>query len=124
ERELPDEVRSLPVFQAIERTAAEIVTIANDLFGYSQDRRVSWVNAVSCMAAEKGASIADAMAQCGELHNRRVAELVRLEASLLALVMDRANVEEWLRKLHHLIHGFTRWHDGSPRYQRVHQLEG
>ena len=124
ERELPDEVRSLPVFQAIERLAAEIVAIPNDLFGYSQDRRMSWVNAVSCMAAERNVSTADAMALCAELHNHRVTELVRLEASLLAQVKDRASVEEWLRKLHHLIHGFTRWHDGSPRYRRVHPLEG
>jgi hypothetical protein len=124
ERELPDEVRSLPTFQAIERLAAEIVAIPNDLFGYSQDRRMCWVNAVSCMAAETGVSTADAMALCADLHNRRVAEMVRLEASLLAQVEDRPTVEEWLRKLHHLIHGFTRWHDGAPRYRRVHQLEG
>ena len=50
--------------------------------------------------------------------------MVRLEASLLAQVKDRPLVEEWLRKLHHVVHGFTRWHDGAPHYQRVHQLEG
>jgi hypothetical protein len=124
DQELPDEVRRHPTFQAIERLAAEIVAIPNDLFGYSQDRRTSWVNAVSCMAAEKRVSIVDAMAMCAELHNRRVTEMVRLEASLLAQVKDRSMVEEWLRKVHQLIHGFTRWHDGAPNYRRVHQLEG
>jgi len=124
EQELPEEVRQNPTFQAIERTAAEIVAIPNDLFAYSQDRRANWVNVVSCMAAEKNVSIAEAMELCAELHNRRVAEMVRLEASLLAQVKDRPLVEEWLRKLHHVVHGFTRWHDGAPHYQRVHQLEG
>ena len=124
EQELPDELRSHPTLQAIERLAAEIVAIPNDLFGYSQDRRASWVNVVSCMAAEKHVSIGDAMALCAELHNRRVTEMVRLEASLLAQVKDRSMVEEWLRKLHHVVHGFTRWHDGAPQYRRVHQLEG
>jgi hypothetical protein len=123
ERELPDEVRHNPAFQAIERIAAELVAIPNDLFGYSKDRLSSWVNAVSCAAAEKGGSIPDAMALCAERHNRRVVELRRLEKTLLAQVADRALVEEWLRKLHHVIHGFARWHDVAPRYSRTHTLD-
>lgn len=124
ERELPEAVLRLPSFESIEVLAAEVVTLVNDLFGFEKDRGTTWLNAVASFARDTGAPLRQSIVCIAEMHDLRVRQIIELEETLLEEARDhRPLVEEWLTGMHHVLHGFARWHESAPRYSRLLTLD-
>lgn len=121
--ELSDAVRADPDYVALTLAVAELVAIVNDLFGFTKDRDARWVNYVSCIAAERSISLAEAFAVAVADHDARVARIRELGARLVASPHASPEVARWLHGVQVLIAGFTRWHAGAPRYRATHALE-
>lgn len=113
-----------PAFATIELLAAGLITIANDLYAFSKDRAQCWPNLVSSLAAnvEHELPLRDAFLRAGTLHRTWLAELLCAEEELLAEIPDETSVRRWLRGVHHIIAGLTRWHTCAARYRSVHTL--
>lgn len=121
--ELPDALLEDADFQALTLATSELIAIVNDLFGFTKDQRARWCNIVSCVAAERGVSIADAFRVVVAMHDQRVAGIRASEARVLATRHASPALAEWLHGLHVMCSGFTRWHAGAPRYSALHALD-
>lgn len=120
--EVPPELAARPAFQTIELLAAGLITIANDLFAFSKDAEQRWPNLVTSIAADEGLSLRGAFARAAALHRAWLAELLCAEEALLAEAQDDLGARRWLRGVHHVISGLTRWHQRAARYRSVHDL--
>jgi hypothetical protein len=112
-QELPAQAWHDPRLPAVERMAAEIVALQNDLYGYAKDRRDGWPNAVCQLEAEAGIASAEAMARLVRRHNRRVAELERQGREL---ARGSALLNAWWQRLAAMVAGFAAWHAEAARY--------
>jgi hypothetical protein len=121
--ELPATLLADADYAALTLAVAELVAIVNDLFGFTKDRDARWVNYVSCIAAERGVSLAGAFAIAVADHDERVARIREIEARLLASQHASVELARWLYGVHVMISGFTRWHAGAPRYRARHVME-
>lgn len=119
-QELSNTVLNDPRRQEIERVSSAIVTIQNDLTGFSKDRQKVWPNAVVCAAQDQGISILDAFRFVEKTHNRLVASFCELERELLLEMPLETRV--WLDWLRHINYGFARWHMNASRYRPRHDL--
>jgi hypothetical protein len=119
--ELPAELWEHPELARIERAACALVTLINDLYGYTKDQDGSWPNLVSCTARERGLSLFAAFAEIEELHHSLLAELQGAEQRLLAASRDPVLLARFCERLHAVIYGFARWHESAPRYKRAHR---
>lgn len=118
--ELPAALWQHPELQRIERAACALVTLINDLYGYTKDRDDCWPNLVSCTARERGISMSAAFAEIERMHQALLTELERAEQRLLSASGCPALLPRFCERLHSVIYGFARWHESAPRYKRVH----
>lgn len=114
--ELPEAVVAHPAFAAMERHAAAMVAIQNDLHGQAKDRRARWCNLVDCLAAEHGIPLDEAFQRAVDLHDAHAAGLRRAELRLGDAFPEVPALPVWLRDLHQMIHGFAVFHATAPRY--------
>lgn len=118
--ELPAALGQHPELRRIERAACALVTIINDLYGYTKDRDGRWPNLVSCTARERGICTAAAFAEIERLHQKLLSEMQHAEQRLLPVSGCPVLLQRFFERLHSVIYGFARWHDSAPRYQRNH----
>lgn len=121
--ELPEEVLQSPRFATILDTMTDIVSIHNDLFGFSTDTTRQMLNLVFSRVAE-GASCHDAFCELADLHNEKIRSLA---GDLAALEQEsdeeiRDMMQQWTRGVQTIVSGFVQWHAMTPRYSDVHRL--
>ncbi len=109
-------------FRHLEELAAEVVAITNDLFGFSKDRSSRWCNLVPCLAQEFQLPLEAAFQWSIDLHNARIRQIQEQETILLKKYHGEALLALWLQGMHHVLHGFARWHQRAPRYRSSHQI--
>jgi hypothetical protein len=121
--ELPEDITGSARFGSILDTLADIVSIHNDLFGFSTDTKRRMLNLVSSRVAE-GASYPRAFVELAKLHNDK---LQMLAEETLALVSEadesvRNVVANWVEGIRYIVSGFVQWHALTSRYSDVHRL--
>lgn len=117
--ELPEELVDHPAFVAMERHAAAVVAIQNDLHAWAKDRRAQWCNLVDCLANEHSLSLDEAFQRAVDLHDERMVAFRAAERTLQGEFPEVPALPVWLRDLHHMMHGFGRFHHTAPRYDTV-----
>ncbi len=112
--ELPEILWRDPRVPVLERLAADIVALQNDLYGYRKDVRDGWPNAVRQVEAA-GLPADQAIEWVAARHNELVAELDRRGRALLR-EEDGGRLANWWRRLSGLVAGFAFWHADAARY--------
>ena len=110
--ELAPVVWTDPRMSTIERLAAEIVALQQDLAAFARDSHAA-INLVQVLRRD-GLADGQAFQQAVELHNRKVAELDRTGRALLRDHRTSGLAAWWIR-LSGLVAGFGRWHAESAR---------
>lgn len=119
---VPEAVAAHPAFQTIELLAAGLITIANDLYAFTKDREQGWPNLVASLAADQELPLSAAFDRAAALHRSWLTQLVCAEQQLLLAADDTLGMKRWLRGVHHVIGGLTRWHECASRYRPVQDL--
>lgn len=111
---LPVELWQDPRLNVLERLAADLVALQNDLYGYRKDLRDRWPNAVRQLEAA-GRSPAAAFAWVARHHNQLVEELDR-QGRAFVRQRGSALLAAWWQRLSSLVAGFACWHAEAARY--------
>ena len=115
---LPDEVRGHPGMAALERAAAELVFIQNDLVSVPKDARSEGVNLVFSIAQERRCSLAEACHEVEKMHDTALRGFTDAAGFLRIEYRDCPALIEWLAAAETMCHGFARWHLSNTRYDR------
>jgi len=104
--------------EALERAAAELVFIQNDLVSVPKDARSEGVNLVFSIAQELRCTLAEACHEVEKMHDTALRGFVDAAKFLRAEYSDCAPLLEWLAAAETMCHGFARWHLSNTRYDR------
>jgi hypothetical protein len=115
-RPLADVVRAHPALARVERCAAEVVILQNDLVSAAKETRDRQVNLVCSIRQARRCTLARAWSEIEARHDLAVAALRRAAADLRAAFPADLAVRRWLRAVETMCHGFARWHTTARRY--------
>lgn len=121
--ELPQQVALSQGMDEVLDLASDVLSIHNDVFGYTKDAQRSMLNLVSC-EIDSGLSAREAFSRLATLHDDKVQRLDQSIRDLLAGVAeeDRAATEGWVQSLQRMLAGFANWHALAQRYSDVHVI--
>ncbi|KAI0702727.1 terpenoid synthase [Earliella scabrosa] len=115
---IPDDVWDHAIMHELSVAIGDISSWSNDLFSFNKEQAGGDLqNLVFCVMAERSCGLQDAVDAVTEMTIKRVADYLRLKASLpsFGAAVD-AEVARYLKGLEYYAHGANVWHYHSPRY--------